>query len=234
MYLFIEPVVLVCNGMCMFTSLLLMRFEIEQLKIQGCSYFASFMNWIDLLGFFSYSFYFSLRISDPSLEMPDYKQSFTEDCLTLLSFPLIMYTSQKLLFYFKMFEEFGLFQSLVSATFSDIKVFLPFMFFWIFIFTTMLRSIGVTYPDGDYPDLNIYIANLIQTWRNSLANVAVPDYSKWSDNLRAEEKDESYGLYSYLMIFLSWTIWYLNLLFICLILTNFLISIVGNAYGLIE
>lgn len=79
----------------------------------------------------------------------------------MLSFPLIMYTSQKLLFYFKMFEEFGLFQSLVSATFSDIKVFLPFMFFWIFIFTTMLRSIGVTYPDGDYPDLNIYIANLI-------------------------------------------------------------------------
>jgi hypothetical protein len=67
------------------------------------------MNWIDLLGFFSYSFYFGLRISDPSLEMPDYKQSFTEDALTLLSFPLIMYTSQKLLFYFKMFEQFGLF-----------------------------------------------------------------------------------------------------------------------------
>lgn len=108
------------------------------------------------------------------------------------------------------------------------------MFFWIFIFTTMLRSIGVTYPDGDYPDLNIYVANLIQTWRNSLANVAVPDYSKWSENLRAEEKDESFGLYSYLMIFLSWLIWYLNLLFICLVLTNFLISIVGNSYGLIE
>lgn len=108
------------------------------------------------------------------------------------------------------------------------------MFFWIFIFTTMLRSIGSTYPDGDYPDLNIYVANLIQTWRNSLANVAVPDYSKWSENLRAEEKAEGFGLYSYLMIFLSWTIWYLNLLFICLVLTNFLISIVGNSYGLIE
>lgn len=104
MYLFIGPVVLVCNGMCMFTSLLLMRFEIEQLKIQGCEYFASFMNWIDIMGFLSYSFYFGLRISDPSLEMPDYKQNFTEDALTLLSFPLIMYTSQKLLFYFKMFE----------------------------------------------------------------------------------------------------------------------------------
>jgi len=33
------------------------------------------------------------------------------------------------------------------------------------------------------------------------------------------------------MIFLIWMIWYLNLLFILLVLTNFLISIVGNAYG---
>ena len=36
------------------------------------------------------------------------------------------------------------------------------------------------------------------------------------------------------MIYLCWMIWFLNLLFICLVLTNFLISIVGNAYGLIE
>jgi hypothetical protein len=33
------------------------------------------------------------------------------------------------------------------------------------------------------------------------------------------------------MIYLSWTIWFFNLLFILLVLTNFLISIVGNAYG---
>ena len=49
--------------------------------------------------------------------------------------------------------------------------------------------------------------------------------------MRAEEKEEAFGLYSYTMIFLIWLIWYLNLLFILLVLTNFLISIVGNAYG---
>ena len=90
---------------------------------------------------------------------------------------------------------------------------------------------GASYPMGDYPDLHEFTGILIQTWRNSLANVAVPDYSKWIENLRAEEKDENIGLYSYTMIFLIWMIWYLNLLFILLILTNFLISIVGNAYG---
>ena len=130
-----------------------------------------------------------------------------------------------------MFEQFGLFQALVSATIADIKVFLPFMFFWIFIFSCQLQAVGASYPLGDYPDLHEFVAVLLQTWRNSLANVAVPDYSRWSDNLRAEEKEESYGLYSYFMIFLIWWIWYLNLLFILLVLTNFLISIVGNAYG---
>ena len=58
----------------------------------------------------------------------------------------------------------------------------------------------------------------------------MPDYSRWSENL-PDEKEGSYGLYSYFMIFLIWWIWYLNLLFILLVLTNFLISIVGNAYG---
>ena len=90
---------------------------------------------------------------------------------------------------------------------------------------------GSGYPLGDYPDLNEFVAVLLQTWRNSLDNVAVPDYSRWSENLRAEEKEEALGLYSYTMIFLIWMIWYLNLLFILLVLTNFLISIVGNAYG---
>jgi hypothetical protein len=93
--------------------------------------------------------------------MPDYQQNWVEDTLTLLSFPLIMYTSQKLLFYFKMFEQFGLFQSLVSATLSEIKVFLPFMFFWIFIFTCQMQALGSGYPLGDYPDLNEFAANVL-------------------------------------------------------------------------
>lgn len=216
--------------MCMFTSLLLMRFEIEQLKLQGCEYFASGMNWIDMMGFVAYSTYFGIRISDPSMVMPDYKQNWKEDTLTLLSFPLIQYTSVKLLFYFKMFEEFGKFQHMVGAALGGIKIFLPFMLFWIFIFSCQLYSIGSNYPQDDYPNLHEFIGIVLTTWRNSLDNVAVPDYSKWSENLKKEQED-GLGWYSYTMIYLSWAIWFFNLLFILLVLTNFLISIVGNAYG---
>jgi len=172
--------------MCMFTSLLLMRFEIEQLRLQGCEYFASGMNWVDLMGFFTYSTYFGLRISNPEMVMPDYKQNTIEDILTLLSFPLIQYTSLKLLFFFKMFEEFGKFQHMVGAALGGIKIFLPFMLFWIFICSCQLYSLGSSYAQDDYPDLHEYIGIFITTWRNSLDNVAPPDYSKWSANLKEE------------------------------------------------
>lgn len=186
MYCFIGPVVITCNAMCMFTSLLLMRFEIEQLRLQGCSYFASGMNWVDIMGFLCYSTYFGLRISNPDMIMPDYKQNTVEDILTFLSFPLIQYTSLKLLFFFKMFEEFGKFQHMVGAALGGIKIFLPFMLFWIFICSCQLYSIGTSYPQDDYPDLHEFIGIVITTWRNSLDNVSPPDYSKWSANLKEE------------------------------------------------
>lgn len=94
-----------------------------------------------------------------------------------------------------------------------------------------MYSIGSSYPQDDYPDLHEFIGIVITTWRNSLDNVAPPDYSKWSENLKKEYEDNGLGWYSYIMIYMSWTIWFFNLLFILLVLTNFLISIVGNAYG---
>jgi len=188
------------------------------------------MNWIDIMGFFCYSFYFGLRISDPYLVMPDYKQNWEEDILTLLSFPLIQYTSMKLLFYFKMFEEFGKFQHMVGAALGGIKIFLPFMLFWMLIFSCQIYTIGSNYPQDDYPNLHDFTGIFLTTWRNSLGDVAAPDYSNWSKNLRSEEK-EGLGWYSYTMIYITWLIWFFNLLFVLLVLVNFLISIVGNSYG---
>lgn len=93
-------------------------------------------------------------------------------------------------------------------------------------------ALGSGYPQGDYPGLNVWVANWLQTWRNALANCAVPDYSLWVQNLRAEEKEGGTGsLYTYVIIFLIWLNWYSNLFLVFLVLLNFLISLVGNAYN---
>merc|ERR1712153_63595 len=78
-----------------------------------CNSLCMLMNLFDMAGFATYCTYFGLRITDPGMQMPNYKQDPIEDALTFLSFPLIMYTAIKLLFYFQMFEGFGLFMYLV-------------------------------------------------------------------------------------------------------------------------
>lgn len=228
--------VITCNVMCLLTSLFLFRFEIEQMKIQGDAYFESFFNWVDMFGFVAYLTYFCLRMIDPELQMPDFKQDPIEDILTLLSFPIILYTAMKLLFYFQMFEGFGLFMHLITETFKDITVFLPFMFFWIFVFSCQMYSLGGSYAAGDYPELHEFLIIVIATWRNAIGDIYAPDYSNWSANLSAEDKDkedvEAVGTtYSYTMIGLVWLVWFLNQLFLFLVLTNFLISIIGNSFG---
>ena len=45
-----------------------------------------------------------------------------------MSFPIIVYTAMKLLFYFQMFEGFDLFMHLTIESFKDISSFLPFIF----------------------------------------------------------------------------------------------------------
>lgn len=156
--------------------------------------------------------------------------------LTVLSFPIILYTAMKLLFYFQMFEGFGLFMHLITETFKNITVFLPFMFFWIFVFSCQMYSLGGSYGTGDYPELHEFLVILIATWRNAIGDIYAPDYSKWSANLQVEDKDkedqEAVGsTYTYTMITLVWLVWFLNQLFLFLVLTNFLISIIGNSFG---
>lgn len=206
------------------------------MKIQGDAYFESFMNWVDIFGFLTYLTYFVLRMLDPSTQLPSFQQEPIDDLLTVMSFPIILYTAIKLLFYFQMFEGFGLFMHLVKETLKNMSIFMPFLFFWVFVFSCQLYSLGGAYPAGDYPELHTFLIILIATWRNSVGDIYVPEYPNWSSNLQAEEKDvadeEAVGTtYTYTMIGLIWLVWFLNLLFLFLILTNFLISIIGNSFG---
>lgn len=206
------------------------------MRVQGSAYFESLFNWVDMCGFAAYLTYFVLRMKEPELALPNFKQDPIEDVLTLLSFPIILYTAMKLLFYFQMFEGFGLFMHLITETFKDITVFLPFMFFWIFVFSCQMYSLGGAYAAGDYPEVHEFLIIVIATWRNAIGDIYAPDYANWSANLQTEGKDaedvDGVGItYSYVMISMVWLVWFLNQLFLFLVLTNFLISIIGNSFG---
>jgi len=117
------------------------------------------------------------------------------------------------------------------------SVFLPFFFYWIFVFSCQMFSLGAGYKPDDYPELSDFTIIVLATWRNAIGDIYPPDYHKWSENLNAEDavKDEESArtgvTYTYVMITLVWLIWWLNQLFLFLVLTNFLISIIGNSFG---
>jgi hypothetical protein len=76
---------------------------------------------------------------------------------------------------------------MVEQTFSKLKYFLLYFCAWIIIFSVIFKTLEVSYSDEDYLDMNLNLITLFQTYRNSIGDIAAPDYSKWIDDLPDEE-----------------------------------------------
>ena len=65
------------------------------------------------------------------------------------------------------------------------------------------------------------MATLLQTFRNSIGDIAVPDYSSW----------EKAGDWKYPAIMTAiWFLWFMNLLINLILLLNFLIAVISQVY----
>jgi len=51
---------------------------------------------------------------------------------------------------------------------------------WVYMFALVYNVMGMTFDDSDYIDLDNFAVILIQSFRISLADLAVPNYSLWS------------------------------------------------------
>ena len=78
---------------------------------------------------------------------------------------------------------------------------------------------------SDYRNVNIFMVYFLQTYRNSIGDIAAPDYSFWTTRGAAGE------LYSSrIMVFFVWLLWFANQFFVLIILLNFLIAIISQKY----
>ena len=87
----------------------------------------------------------------------------------------------KIIYFFKINESFGLLILLISEVFSEILVFTMFMIVWIIGFACVFLLIGAEYKDdNEYPYLqNVFYIFFLQTYRNSIGDIATPNYSFW-------------------------------------------------------
>jgi len=73
------------------------------------------------------------------------------------------------------------------------------------------------------------LALFIQTYRNSIGDLAVPIYSRWQEDMM---QTEDMGLYykGASMIMFIWIVWITHQFIILILLLNFLIAIVSQSY----
>ena len=83
----------------------------------------------------------------------------------------------KIIYFFKINESFGLLILLIVEVIQEIVVFTVFMVVWIAGFASVFLLIGVQFHDDEYPDLdNVFFVFFLQTYRNSIGDIATPNY----------------------------------------------------------
>lgn len=99
---------------------------------------------------------------------------------------------------------------------------------WILFFTIFNRIIEVEFGLDDYTLVESNIALFLQTYRNSIGDLAVPMYPRWELLVRSEDPNDQ--IVGNVMIFIVWFMWIVHQFIMLILLLNFLIAIVSQSY----
>ena len=142
--------------------------------------------------------------------------------LTIL---VLTFAAFKLMFYLKVYESFGQLVQLLTHCIDDIQTFNVFLLGWIFYFCIFYKMAGVIFYPDDYPGVSPWFISILQTYRNSIGDIAAPSYPLWIDFINSGKVWEGE-----LMIFIIWMFWFVHQYLILIILLNFLIAIISGSY----
>ena len=136
----------------------------------------------------------------------------------------------KVMFFVRVFEQYGFLTTMVGKTIVDAVPFMIFFFMFVLFFSTvvMILELDIDPLDKSYPGMLDGIRITVQTYRNSIGDITTPNYSKW---LTLEQQNEiSHEDLEYVMG-LAWMFWILNQIITLIILLNFLIAVISDSYA---
>ena len=112
----------------------------------------------------------------------------------------------------------------------DVSSFIIFFMAWILFYSIIYRVMGIKFGGDDYPGINDNAIYPIQIFRNSLGDIAAPDYSYWTHGNNSPSHDLLDLYASNSMYWLVWVMFVMTQLFLLIILLNFLIAIISTSY----
>ena len=87
---------------------------------------------------------------------------------------ILMISLEQIMSFLMVYKDFGRFIILLSVCIKHMQEFMVFMVVWIFFFTLFYQVAGVDFDNQDYSELSPFFVNLIQTYRNSIGDIAPP------------------------------------------------------------
>jgi hypothetical protein len=176
--------VMTCLNICLFTEILFLGIEIQQIYDQQWSYFKSVWNITDLSMFLLFWVYYVIRSDKPNREMLPYAPTevqlkellvvdgnVVDDVYTydkeermiyiIVNTLLLIFTCVKVMFFATVNANFGILVELISKVIYNVGNFTIIFFFTIVLFDLLFIISGTEVikedDDGDqYPNLNVF------------------------------------------------------------------------------
>jgi hypothetical protein len=195
-------------------ALILFSIELVQMSQQGLEYF---MGW-NLVDFSLFSIFLTfqylryMQVEHSALTRPEVKL-----CLVVIAF-------MKLLFFVRIFEEYGFLVQMIILCLKDLTPFIVSYLVFLFVFTVCFVVLKMELdPEVDGAEgLTYFQKMLLQTFRTAIGELGMPVYS---DILAKED-----SLFRTMNIFLIWACWFSQTLFMLVIMLNFLIAVITSTY----
>lgn len=223
-------VVVYCVLSCLITQVLFLGIEVLQMRKLGLRVYASNVwNLFDCSLFLLFCAYACMRLLDPSANViPQSGNTLKAAQLVfwiVMNSLLLVNALIKVLFFLRVYGKFGMLVQLIISVVIDIKNFIFFFVLWLILFSLLYRIAGIKIDEGDYKNVNSYLAYVIVIFRNSIGDEQIPDTNYWT----AQSKTDFPVLYD-TVIGYSWALWLLNACFMLIMLLNFLIAIISQSY----
>mmetsp|Transcript_19632 Transcript_19632/g.30271 ORF Transcript_19632/g.30271 Transcript_19632/m.30271 type:complete len:202 (+) Transcript_19632:2112-2717(+) len=147
----------------------------------------------------------------------------TEDDVTqlLLKLLIVMQAFLKVLFFMKIFAEYGFLVQMIFLSIVDVGPFMTFFSLWVLYFTIEFKILKWEMDEEEYKGLTEFVQRLILTFRNSIGDLSLPGYDKWLEQPTWESK---------LVVSLLWLMWFVNIFLMLIMLLNFLIAVISQTY----
>ena len=252
-----DKYIIVCNLICMGVAGVFFIIELIQVYILGPVEYWTGARAYEFMWFFVQTLYclLKLKFTNQGFPLIDYITSAEQAeekqdirimiVFSILNTFLLVLMGLKFFYFLTIMHKFGTMIKLITQTLNQIYLFFGFYFMMLFVFSCIMMCLGydinadfmpLTKTRRVYSETSIF-QYIILTFNNSVGQISNPQLPFWkhiiddnADPIKGIIDIKKSKLQANIMIFLIWVFWVVIVIFLFIILCNFLIAYISQSY----